>query len=307
MAPSLPDTAGHVMTLQLCDFEWLGYHAGVSAQQDRPRAMPLHGIEFIPERVDQSQIPSRARLRVRGTRDAPNDNPPIAHIEVLQQGGYNRPVITRGGLHARGRFRSQKTGLTQVFEGNVEPILAMRNEVDALVIDYQCHPFRIHLTVNGKRHTYSPDAIRVMADGRIELIEAKRTAPDLRDPEYREILATVKEICRQCGWHFRVLYLSDVAPTNESKHNIETLFGRLFGALTSKEERTCEMVRKAGKPISWGDLRAKLSDADPRHGDAVIEAAAAKGFFSFDLDRQRTCATILHPVLPFKGKSAIRF
>lgn len=269
--------------------------------------MPFHGIEFIPERVDQTQVPSRTRLRAPGIKDALADNPPIARIEVLQQGGYNRPVITRGGLHARGRFRSQKTGLTQVFEGNVEPILAMRNEVDALVIDYQCHPFRIHLTVNGKRHTYSPDSIRILADGSIELIEAKRTAADLRDPEYREILAEVKEICRQCSWHFRVVFLSDIAPTNESKRNIEALFSRLFGALSSKEERTCEMVRNEGKPISWSDLRARLPDAEPRHGDAVIEAAAAKGFFSFDLDRQRTCGTILHPVLPLKGKSAIRF
>ena len=263
---------------------------------------------FVPERVDHRQKPDRKRMR-RGleTLDQKVSGPPIAKILILEAGGYWRPVITRGGNHLRFRLPSRKTGLTQVGEGKGEERFAFLNEIDALVWDYQCHPWQIISQVNGRRFKYSPDAVRVLIDGTVEVIEVKRTFEDLRDADYRDMLAQVKEIFRQCGYRFRVLYLKDITPNEDHKDNVDILFGRRYMELTTKQERDCRSMRLAGHALTWADARGRLSGSDILEGDAIIECVAARGMFAFDLASPRTSDTVLTPVQPQTGRSPIRF
>lgn len=261
---------------------------------------------FIPESIDRRHAADRGRFR-RIDPDTRDDNrPPLAKILLLEGGGRWRPVITRGGMHLRFRMPSLKTGLTQVGEGKGEERLAYLNEVDAAVTDFQCHPWQIISQVGGRRFKYRPDAVRVMHDGTVEVIEVKRTFRDLSEPEYRQMLAKVMEICRQCGFRFRVLYLDDIIPNRHHVHNVDVLFGRRYMTLTERQERRLRALRLEGVPISWEAARAAVGISDILEGDAVLEAAAARGMFGFDLAEPRTDRTVLIPYQTVTAASPIR-
>ena len=262
---------------------------------------------FVPERVDRTQKADRRRLRRTKDRSRKaSERPPIAKIIILEAGGYWRPVITRGSLHRRFRMPSRKNGLTQVGEGWGELRLALLNEIDGWVWDYQNHPWQIIGQVNGRRFKYRPDAIRVLIDGTIEVIEVKRTFEDLSDLGYREILGQVREICRQCGCRFRVMYLDDIIPNEDHKDNVDILSGRRHMTLTKKQERDCCSMRLAGNTLVWSEARDRLATKNVLEGNAILECAAAQGMFVFDLAEPRTDRTVLMPVKTMTGPSPIR-
>lgn len=284
-----------------------------------PPVMRSHGIRpainVIPFRSDQTQRPTPRRLRRVVDQWLPVGNASmIAKVTVLQHGGHQRPVITRGGKHLRFRFTSIKTATTQLGEGKGERALARFNEVATVVPDYECHPFEMTLMRNGRVEKYRPDAVRQLADGTIELIEVKRTPFDLTDEEYRELLAAVAEVARLCGWVFRILHLADIlGPPASNPHdvpprvrNVDALFGRRTIALTEHEQRVASRIARNDKPICWGDLRDRLAPSDMLQGDAVIERLLARGMLSTDLDVVFCPDTVLVPAKPFSGHSGFR-
>lgn len=273
-------------------------------------------VNRIPLRTDPARRRSPRRLRRVANRWLPLGNSSlIARIVVLQHGGHDRPVITRGSKHLRFRYLSTKTDTTQLGEGKGEAFLASLNEVWTEVVDYECHPFEIHIVRNGRLERYRPDAVRQMADGTVELIEVKRTPEDMHDADYREKLAVVAEICRLCGWVFRDLYIDDILGPRpqgnpravpERVRNVEALFGRRTMALSSLEDRVAGRTVARGEPIAWGELRDRLAPTDLLQGDAVIERLLARGMLATDLDRRFGPSTVLLPRKPFSGVSGIR-
>lgn len=266
------------------------------------RAPPV----FIPELADHRHRPDRKRMRRRKPSDRFSGTAPIAKILVLEGGGHWRPVITRGGCHLRFRIPSLKTGLTQVGEGKGEQRFAFLNEVDANTWDYQCHPWQIISQVASRRFKYRPDAIRYLANGIVEVIEIKRTFRDLADEEYCEMLGKVKEICRQIGFRFRVLYLADIVQSDAHRENVDILFGRRYMTLSRQQERELRTLRLAKNPIPWGSARELITAENMLEGDAVLECAAARGMFAFDLTAARTDDTLFTPVAAMTGASPIR-
>lgn len=272
-------------------------------------------FNMIPVRSDPAQRPTPRRLRRVVDRWLPiGDARMIARITVFRHGGHERPVINRGSKHLRFRFLSTKTQTTQLGEGKGERALARYHEVNALFDDYECHPCEIAISRNGHVQRYRPDAIRQLADGTIELIEVKRTPADLADPEYRELLAAIKEVARLCGWIFQVLDLKDImGPPAENPRalphrmrNVDALFGRRSMSLSIHESRIARRLMGRGEPMAWGDLRDRLAPRDALQGDAVIERLLARGALSTNLDEPFRASTILVPVQPFAGPSGIR-
>lgn len=162
---------------------------------------------------------------------------------------------------------------------------------------------------------YRPDAVRQFVDGTIELIEVKRTADDLRDPDYRELLAVVREVARLCGWTFNVLDLEDIKGPQpfgnpralpERVRNVEALFSRRTMELERHENRIAGRVVARGTPVTWRELRDQLAPADPLQGDAVIECLLARGLLSTDLDTRLSPGTVLMPRRPCADRSGIR-
>ena len=119
-------------------------------------------------------------------------------------------------------------------------------------------------------------------------------------------LALAAEICRQCGWHFRVLYLADILGPRARQFNVSALYTRRTMQLSRDEERVAKRLIAGRTPIMWGELRDRISPTDLLQGDAVIERLLGRGALSTDLDLRFTPITLLFPSAPFTGVSEIR-
>ena len=230
----------------------------------------------------------------------------MAQIIVLQHGGHAKPIINRGQKHLRSRMGSRKTGVQQVVEGRGHRDLTMWNEVNPQIIDYQAHPFHIRGQLAGTPFDYYPDHIRLMRDGRIELIEVKRTPADLNKPGYREKLAAVAEIARRGGWTFRILYHAAITGPRWRMHNVEALYARRFTLVSRREQDAITAFVMRGVQSTWGDLRELVAPGDPRRGSAVLENAIALGRIDIDFDEMITDATIVTPLAPMSHNDQIR-
>jgi len=267
----------------------------------------LPAINALPVRADPTQRPSISRLRRPVGQWLPLGRSSVsARIVVLQHGGHQRPVIHRGSKHLRFRFASTKTKTTQLGEGKGEEALAHYNEVATEVADYECHPYQFEFQRPCGFTRYRPDCVRVFRDGRVEVIEVKRTATDLDDPDDRERLALAAEICRQCGWGFRILFLNDILGSCARQLNVAALYTRRSMQLSRDEERVASHIIANSAPITWGELRDRLAPNDPLQGDAAIERLLARGMLSTDLDLKFTPVTLLFPTHPSVGVSEIR-
>lgn len=110
----------------------------------------------------------------------------------------------RGGKTPRGKFPSFKTRRAQPFESLPERKLIHICEADADVVGYFMQPHRLEMRVIGLERplVYFPDAVRLMADGRVQVVEAKSF--DIDDPEYQRKLDLAEEVYTARGWSFHV-------------------------------------------------------------------------------------------------------
>lgn len=251
--------------------------------------------QCIPNFRDERE-PADSRRIV--TSAAGIDTPPLGRIVTFRHGGVERPVVTRGGLHLRFRMPSAKTGMTEVGEGRGEELLAMQCEIDGSVLNFKCHPYRFEIAFGGAAFTYRPDIAILHRDGRIEIVEVKRTPDDI-DEDDKEKLGRVREFVRRCGWEFSIRYLDDIRGSNEREHNVARIFGRRANLLTLKEGLVAEAERAKNVPIRWDQLAHLLSPRDALHGDAVVERLLAGGMFVVDLDSKLGPASLLTPTMPF--------
>lgn len=222
------------------------------------------------------------------------EHPLLGRIEVLRHGGEQRPVITRGAPHMRFRMPSAKTGMTEVGEGRGEELLTMQCEVDGNVLNYKCHPYRFEIALGEKPFTYRPDLAILWRNGKIEIVEVKRTIDDLTSDD-RIRLGWVREFVRRCGWQFNIRYLEEIRGSKYREHNVARIFGRRALVLSRSEQSLAKSIRASGAPIEWGRLSTRLAEGDVRHGNAVVECLIAKGWFTVDFDAAFTAATILTP------------
>lgn len=271
------------------------------------RHQPRHADPRIPSYRDPADPGSRSRIHRPSVRwHGLDEASRMAQIIVLEHGGHARPVINRGQQHLRSRMVSRKTGLQQIVEGRGHRDLTMWNEVNPQCLDYQAHPFLIRGQAGGEPFDYSPDHIRLMRNGRIELIEVKRTPADLAPPAYRHKIGAVAEIARRGGWDFRILYHAAITGPRWRMRNVEAIYARRFLLLDREEQDVINAFVMNGDPMPWSMLRDILAPDDPRRGNAVIENAVALGRIDVDLDNRITCDTVITPLAPMPHNNQIR-
>ena len=281
--------------------------AGRSGGIEGPRVGRRHVDPRLPNYRDRSEVESRTRIRRPAERwEGQGEASRLAQIVVLQHGGHERPIITRGGKHLRSRMGSRKTGQQQVIEGRGHRDLTMYNESNPDVLDYQAHPFHIRGALDGEQFDYYPDHIRLMRNGTIELIEVKRTPADLHKDGYVEKLAAVAEICRRIGWRFRVLYDADIAGPPARMRNVSAIYGRRFLRVSRPEQDAISAFVAAGFPSTWSALRNAAAPGDRRRGNAVLENAIALGRIAVDLDSVIQDGTLVTPLPPVASRRDIR-
>lgn len=270
------------------------------------RIAPRHADRRIPSYEDAAEIAMRSRIRRPSERwTGLEEASRIAQIVVLEHGGHANPIIKRGQTHLRSRLVSAKTGIQQVIEGRGHRDLAMWNDVNPQILDYEAHPFLIHGQADGERFDSYPDHIRLWRNGLIELIEVKRSVNDLGDRAYRRKLGAVAEIARRVGWSFRVLYHDCITGPPWRMPNVEAIYARRFLEISSAEQYAiAEFV--LGTSTTWETLRERVAPGDRRRGNAVLQNAIARGQIDVDLDQRITNATIVTPLAPMFHNDQIR-
>lgn len=268
-------------------------------------AMVSSDLRDVGEVVDRNRI-MRERARWRGLEELTS----LARIEVLEHGGVTRPIITRGGKHLRSRLVSRKTNQVQITEGKGLRFLCRMCEVDAYVLDYQAHPFRVIAVVDGLLIEWYPDLVCILADGTIEIIEVKRSPKDLADDEYRAKLEAFREIFGRCDWKMRIRYNKDIFGGSEVRGtraaNVGSVYSRRFLKSDYRETATIAGLVQATVPVAWGDAAFLLSGNDRPRGDALVENAIARGYLSVDFDEPFAASTQIMPVAPTGAVGTIR-
>lgn len=271
------------------------YMPGRGPTSPSVRREACHADPNIPNYRNDDEPAAPSRLQRPGRWKGIEEVSRLALISVLDHGGHERPIVTRGGKHLRSRMGSRKTGLQQVGEGRGHRDLIMLNEVHPDVVDYQAHPFKLEFQLAGERQVYFPDHIRLLRDGTIELIEVKRTPADLADAAYRAKLGGVAEIARRIGWAFRVLYHNDIEGPPARKANVETIYMSRFLRLTRMEQFAVSEFIGAEQSASWSELRMAVCPEDNRRGEAVLRCCVALGRISVNLDEPITGRSIVTP------------
>jgi hypothetical protein len=280
-----------------------------TVQMSKPviRTPPRHADPRIPNYRNPDEHASRSRIRRpvarwQGLEEASR----LAQIVVLEHGGSANPVIKRGQKHLRSRLGSRKTGMQQVIEGRGHRDLAMWNEINPQVLDYQAHPFHMRFQIMGKWFEYFPDHIRLLRNGTIELIEVKRTPADLAKPGYVDKLGAVAEIARRGGWEFRIIYHDEIEGPYWRMPNVEGIYSRRFMLVDRGEQDAITAFVLGGAETTWAELRERIAPLDALRGNAVIENAIALGRIDVDLDERICDATVVTPLAPMPHNGQIR-
>lgn len=125
---------------------------------------------------------------------------------VLPSNGCSiRSIITGRRVITTGVYASRKSGRAHPYESMNERAFFMHCEVNTNVVDYRVQPFRFEFVIDGTKRTYIPDAVVLLADGTVEVIEIKNDRRFLKDVDYQTKLSAVEEICRQVDWRFRIV------------------------------------------------------------------------------------------------------
>ena len=222
-----------------------------------------------------------------------------ARIVLPHEGGSLRTIITGTKKHATGVLSSRKTGFRQYWEGFPERMMILESEVDHRVVDYQSQPFRFEFVHRGRPWIYIADHCRQLRDGTVEVIEVKRTARDLRDPDYQVKLECVNELCGQMGWQFKVAFLSKYQVPEQRRKNLELIHSRRFATVDRQHHDVLiKHERSVGKRTSLRELGGKLIPDQPQLAAAVVQALIAHGRLVVDLDRPLAPETPIQIVQP---------
>ena len=89
------------------------------------------------------------------------------------RGFSNHRPLPHFACSKTGVLRSQKLGRLVQFDSNLELCLLRQLEVDERVASYQEQPMKLHYTLDGETHEYTPDIAVRLVDGRSFIIEAK--------------------------------------------------------------------------------------------------------------------------------------
>jgi hypothetical protein len=272
---------------------------------------PFHSDILHPALRDAGEIVDPRRLRREHARWQGLDQATrLARIIVLDHGGRRRPVIHRGSRHLRSRLVSKKTGLLQISEGKGLRFLIQQCEIDGDVVDFQAHPFRIDVVVDGEVLTWYPDLVWVRRGERPRLIEVKTDIRALDDPDYLAKLEAMMEVARRMGWSMQILYDEDIfghrLVRDDRWTNVNAIHSRRYLKTTTAERRAVARMVANAKRSEWAAARDAVAPADPVRGDAVVEWAIARGHLSVDTDWPITPRTMLTPLAEAAPAATIR-
>jgi hypothetical protein len=218
----------------------------------------------------------------------------MGDMYVTDHGGSLRTFP--GNLtHENGWWPSYKRRRNQHWEGMAQRNFLLSAECDLDVIWAQSEARRFEFVLDGRRRRYTSDVEMHLADRRPEIVEIKRDEDDLADEDYQLTLAGVAEICRRCGWLFKIVFAREIFASRTHRKNVELFQSRRFARVGRDHlRRLTEIAACDGPDHTYGDLSAALDPNFPPAGAAVIQALLVRRMIEIDLTQH------LYPETPVR-------
>lgn len=249
-----------------------------------PVAAAVSRAEILDRLRDPSYEPDRTRVRLydEARRDS-DELVSMGDMYVADHGGSLRTFS--GNLsHENGCWPSYKRRRNQHWEGMAQRNFLLRAEVDLDVIWAQSEARRFEFVLGGKRRRYTCDVEERLADGTRLFTEIKRDEADLEDEDYQLTLAGVAEICRRCGWLFRIVFSREIFASRVHRDNVELFQSRRFARVGPEHmRRLTQIASSEGFNHTYGDLAAALEPSFEPAGAAVIQALLVRRMIEIDL------------------------
>lgn len=249
--------------------------------------------------LDPSYAPSNARLRHLGiTADLHPDlaSPNLVSMGTVSfaEGGGSLRTFSGGLTHECGWYPSYKARRLQHWEGITAFDHLIWAECATEVVRMQSEGIRFRLRIDGRRFRYTAD-VDMWIDGRRHVVEVKRSDLDLADPLYRLRLAAVAEVCRRCGWIFRVVVADDIFANRHHRENCERFAMRRFATVGRHHvDRLENFAMRHGARTRYWDLAEALMPRSIEAGEAVLQALVLRGRVHVDMKRR------IHPQTPVR-------
>lgn len=234
--------------------------------------------------LDPAITPDRTRVRpLTNLPEAGDELVTMAHMHVAVHGG-SLPTFTGNLAHENGWWPSYKRRRLQYWEGMTQRAYLMRCEVDQEVEWAQSERRRFEFPLNGRLRRYTCDVEVQKTDGSVEIVELKRNERDLEDEDYRHTLAGVAEICRRCGWTFKIVLAPEIFVSRHHRDNVELFQSRRFARVSPDHIRRLDsFALKCGLVSSYGELAEVIEPGFAPGGMAVLQALLVRGRISIDL------------------------
>ena len=224
----------------------------------------------------------------------------VGRVVFAHDGRPIRTIVTGRRRIVTGFYVSRKAGRRQPHEGMNEQAFYMHCEVDTDVIDYRAQPFRFEFVLDGAKRIYIADCVRLLHDGKIEVVEVKNDRRALKDFDYASKLEVVREICGQLGWSFRVVTRDQMLrPAVRHANIVEVQSRRLVTFEASHTYVASEVIDRHGGAAPLGAIAEKLGDR--RLGAAMVKAMMVRRLVCIDLSRAidaDSCVSAIGPAAP---------
>lgn len=251
----------------------------------------LRGREIGAALRDDAYEPSAARLRGLGI--TPELHPDLqsdklvamAQVITASDGGSLR-TFSGGLTHECGWFPSWKSHRLQHWEGISARNFLVQSECDRTVDRRQSEGVRFRFYLAPKWHTYTAD-VDMRVDGVRHIVEIKPREDAIGGAEYRLVLAAVAEICRRCGWVFRLVLGTEIFANRLHWENCELFASRRFVRVSERTiDRLEGFAMKHGADTTYGELALTLAPNCIELGQALIQALTIRGRIDIDLTRR---------------------
>lgn len=262
-------------------------------ERRRPVFTPLEksihrGREIGAPMLDESHEPSSARLRALGIDsslhpDIRSDELVTMALVATSEDGGSLLTYSGGLTVENGFFPSFKAHRLLHWHGISARDFLVESECNVRVGRMISEGIRFRFYLAPKWHTYTAD-VDMTVDGVRHVVEVKAHEDAIGGAEYRMVLAAVAEICRRCGWVFRLVLGPEVFANRFHRENCELFCSRRFVRLS---ERTMDRFEgfaiRRGAETTYGELAEALDPACPERGEAFIQALTVRQRVDIDL------------------------
>lgn len=209
-----------------------------------------------------------------------------AEMFVAADGGPIRTLVGDGHRHFIGEEPSQKTGLSNPYEGPTEHALIVESELRSDVLAFRTQAFRLRLMVGGSMREWICDHMRHIRTNGIDLVETIECKPDVShlDADERAVQAAVRRVLAAKGWRHRVLYREGIVGGGERQMNFGEIYAHQTTHVADDVWDTFERLRVERPETTFRDLRTALHPSRIA-GTAMAHAIICRGRVAFDLDR----------------------